>query len=154
MRYVTNIIAILVVVGIVIGVIQYRQRSSTYPFEDTFKQAYKNLGKTLRAKEKEVLVSIVPDRKEPLTFITKETALRELVPEVFANFSEEEWKYFWGIIYNPIAIKQGKKTVKTYRSRDEIESMLRDRYSQVLGYYDDTKWFALWKAAGVDWSQW
>ncbi|MEI8349245.1 MAG: hypothetical protein WCI77_03735 [Candidatus Omnitrophota bacterium] len=154
MRYVLNIIAILIVVAITIGIIQYRQHSSTYPFEGTFKQAYKNLGKTLRAKEKEVLVSVSPDRKRALTFITKETALRELVPELFGTFDEQEWEYFWGLLYDPMAIKKGKKPVKTYRSRDEIESVLRDRYSETLGYYDDAKWFALWKAAGVDWSQW
>lgn len=154
MRYIVNAIAIILVIAIVIGVIQYRKNSSTYPFEDSFKKAYKNFGKALQAKEEEIIVSFSPERKWPLTFITKETALRELVPEVFSTFSEQDWGYFWGIIYNPNIIRKGTKEVKVYHSREEVESILRDRYSEHLGYYTDDKWFALWKAAGIDWARW
>jgi hypothetical protein len=84
------------------------------------------------------------DRRRPITMIKKETLLREFIPEVFANFGEDDWKYFWDLIYKPVAKKDGLFKKKQLRTRDEIQQILMRMFPQPFTYMTGEHWRYFW----------
>jgi hypothetical protein len=151
LRYMVNALAIILVVLIVYSVIEFKKKNNTYPFEERIAGVYKEFLKFLRVEKTNLNIIAAPSRKIPLTFIQREEALRQLNPELFANFSEREWAKFWLLIYEPIQEKQGKYTVKRFRTREEVQNILREKYSSVFGYFKEGQWQELWAAAKISW---
>lgn len=151
LRYLVNILAIVLLAMIVYGVIEFKKKNDTYPFEAKVRGICREFSKFLNTEKTNINMSMAPQRRRPLTFIQREEALRQHTPDLFANFSELEWGKFWALIYEPIDEKQGKLTVRRYRTREEVESILREKYSQTLGYFKESQWQEVWAAAKVSW---
>jgi len=153
MKYLVNIIAIIVIALLIWGAIEFKKSNTYYSFQrglSNFSQRVKNF---INVKKHNIGMDISPPRKVPLTFIDKEAALQEYLPEVFQKFDAQEWKEFWALIYTPIEEKQGRFTVKRYRTREEVESVLKDRYPNPLAYFRENYWYELWSIADVSWER-
>jgi flavodoxin len=153
MRYIINIIAILIVGLLVFATIKFKQSSNSYPFEERLKKIGKVISKFMNVQKRNFDASTRPPRKAPLTSIDREEAMRQYVPYLFGNFTNKDWKDFWAIIYQPIDVKEGGLTVKHFRTRDEVQRVLADKYPDPFGYFQENHWYDFWKyIARIDWT--
>jgi hypothetical protein len=149
-NYLGNIIAIAVIVGVVFGVIHFKE-SQSYNY-----LSYKMGGMTqwvknfINVRKHNIGMEVTPTRQAPLTFIEREAALELWAPEIFGEFSERDWHFFWSLVYEPISVKEGGFTVKRYRDREEIENILCANFKN-LNYLKDPDWSELWGVARVSW---
>ncbi|MDP2923698.1 MAG: hypothetical protein Q8O30_08285 [Candidatus Omnitrophota bacterium] len=154
MRYVVNIIALFLVGLLVFAVIKFKEDSNSYPFEERIKKISKSVSKFIKAEKRNIDTSLTPPRRMPLTAIEREEAMRQYVPYVFGSFSDKDWKNFWALIYEPIDAKEGGFSVKRFRTKDEVERILADRYSDPFGYFQENHWFDFWQyVARVNWNE-
>jgi hypothetical protein len=150
MRYLGNLIAIIVVVLLVFGAIKFKQSAAYDSFRFQLNEISRFIQNFISVRKHNITMEIKPSRKTPLTFIQIESELAVWMPQVFEKFTEADWDYFWKLIYEPIKIKKGRFTVKGYRTREEVESILRYKYYD-LSFLNDATWSELWGVAKVSW---
>lgn len=149
-HYFGNIIAIVVVAGLVWGAIQFKENPSYYNARSKLQSITSEIKNFINVRKHNISMEMNPPRKAPLSFLEREGKLELWAEEIFGPFSEEDWHFFWSLIYEQISVKEGKYTVKRYRTRQEVESILRDEFS-ALSYLKDPEWSELWGVAGVGW---
>ena len=149
-QYFANFIAIGIIAGLIFGA-KYFKQSPTYEYM-RYKFAYwtQDIRGYIGAYKHNVDMLNDPPRKPPLTFLENEGALELWLPDVFGNFGEGDWEGFWALIYETIEVKEGRHMIKRYRTRQEVQSILRDRYYD-LSYLRQPDWNELWGAARVSW---
>ena len=86
-----------------------------------------------------------PQRRKPLIFAEREAELKAYFRQPFINFDKDDWRWFWGLIFEPIEEKKGNFKVKRYRSKDEIEDELRYEYSIPFKYFQSQHWQFFWE---------
>ena len=150
MRYIINVIAILVVAVVVSLVIYFKNNTTTYPFQGNVQRFLKETSKLITTKKKNISMDVAPSRKKKVTFIEKESILRQYIPWVFGEFSNADWQGFWGLIYDPIYDKDSKYGQKRYRTKDEIEGYLIERYSNPFSNFSSSQWHDFWNIVGVN----
>ena len=153
MKYIINIIAIVVIALLVFGAIEFKKSNAYYGLQRNIGNLTQTVKNYINVKKHNISMETAPPRQTPLTFIDKEAALEQYLPEVFASFSEQEWRSFWALVYVPIKEKQGKLTVKRYRTQEEVQSILKKRYSNPFSYFDSNYWYEFWSIADVSWEQ-
>ncbi|UCC95421.1 MAG: hypothetical protein JSW40_01395 [Candidatus Omnitrophota bacterium] len=153
MKYIVNIVAILLVVILVFAVIEFKDSSSYYALQKNFQRLLQPIQQFFKVKKHNISMEVSPERQPPLTFIEQEANLREFVPDVFGKFDERDWQQFWSLIYLPTTEKQGLLAVKRYRTKEEIEDYLRDRYPRPLSYFRGSDWDELWRWAKISWEE-
>jgi hypothetical protein len=152
LRYLVNILAIILVALVIYFVIEFKNKNDTFPFKERITGIYNEFLKFINIEKANMNISTTtPSRKIPLTFIRREEALRQFNPDLFANFSEREWGKFWALIYEPIDEKQGRFNVKRFRTRQEVENILTKRYPTILEYFKESQWQEVWTAAKISW---
>ena len=90
MKYIINVIVIILLVALVFWVIDYKQSSSrhfTYPF---FAKFVKQAKKYIAAKKHNVSLELAPTKRKKLK-IAAEHSLAEYFPELFKDFNFQEW---------------------------------------------------------------
>jgi hypothetical protein len=150
MRYIINVIAIFVVVVIISLAIYFKNNTTTYPFQAHVQKFFKETGKLLTAKKQNIKMDVSPARRKKVTLIDKEESLRQYVPWVFGEFSDSDWRGFWGLIYDPIYDEKSKYGQKRYRTKEEIESYLIEHYSNPFSSFGGTQWHDFWSIIGVN----
>jgi hypothetical protein len=150
MRYIINVIAILVVAIIVSLVIHFKNNATSYPFQGNVKKFLKEVSQLITTKKKNIKMDIAPSRKKKVTFIDKESILRQYIPWVFGEFNDSDWKRFWGLIYDPVSDTSSKYGQKRYHTRDEIEGYLIENYSNPFSNFSQTQWQDFWNIIGVN----
>ena len=148
MKYFGNIIAILVIVGLVYGIINFKDSPAYYNTQVIFMRLTSGMRGFINRRKHNIGMEMNPTRRPPLTFIEIESALGLWAPEIFGPLTDEDWKECWDLIYGQIDIKQGRFTVKGYRSRQEIQSYLRYKYRN-FSYLREPDWSELWGIARV-----
>lgn len=147
MKYVVNIICILLVVFLVFSIINLKNKvlTSDSPTVLKIKNLWQQVLVFFKIQKQNVSVEITPPKNRPLTMIEKETYLRMFAPDTFGKFSDEEWKEFWKIIYGPTEEKQGKFKLKRYKSKDEIEAELIQKYPNPFAFMRREHWKIFWQ---------
>lgn len=144
MKYFVNIAASLIVLVIVLAAISRVQTPTASPFGNGWKKFTEWTDAFFKAKKHNISMEVAPTRKPRLTFVEKEAQLRMFAPDLFGNFSENDWQKFWMIIYEPVKDKEGGFTVKRYRTKEEIEEILTTRYPDPFSYLKREHWAVFW----------
>ncbi|MCK9574091.1 MAG: hypothetical protein M0R20_06860 [Candidatus Omnitrophica bacterium] len=148
MKYAVNIIAIFVVVIIVIFAVNLRNNTDKLPFQYEIKKFFNEFSQMIKTRTANIGMEVSPSRRKKTTFIDKEAQLRQFIPDVFGKFSESDWRNFWSFIYDPVYDKKSKYGRKRYRSKEEIEGFLRDRFP-MFNYLDSGHWNYFWNVVDV-----
>jgi len=150
MRYIINVIAILVVAIIVSLVIYFKNNTTSYPFQKNVQRFLKETSQLITTKKKNINMDLAPSRKKKVTFIDKESTLRQYIPWVFGEFTASDWQRFWGLIYDPIYDTSSKYGQKRYRTKDEIEGYLIEHYSNPFSNFGASQWHDFWSIIGIN----
>lgn len=150
MRYIINVIAIFVVAIIILLLVHFKNNATTYPFQGNVQKFLKEVSQLITTKKKNISMDVSPSRRKRVTFIDKEETLRQYIPSVFGEFSDSDWKGFWGLIYDPIYDEKSKYGQKRYRTKEEIESYLIENYSDPFSSFGGTQWHDFWSIIGVN----
>ncbi|MDD5195033.1 MAG: hypothetical protein PHQ96_05095, partial [Candidatus Omnitrophica bacterium] len=145
MKYFVNILAALVVLLIILSAISRTQNPKDAPFGKGWKKFTQWAGDFLKAKEHNLSMEVSPTRHRKISFIEQEERMRLFAPDLFANFNENDWQEFWELIYKPVDDKQGGFTVKRYRSQEEIQEILIQRYPNPFSYLSKEYWRIFWQ---------
>jgi hypothetical protein len=84
-----------------------------------------------------------PERKRPIGLLERETELALYIGEPFKEFSRDDWREFWNIIYGGFAkVDSGKGLPNRMRqlTPDEIKYELSSRYPQPFSYFREQHW--------------
>ncbi|MCM8787791.1 MAG: hypothetical protein NC935_07075 [Candidatus Omnitrophica bacterium] len=144
MKYIVNIAAILIIVFLVFLLIHVKTSALDNKFGLKIKNFFQQIFTFFKIQKQNIGIEISPQKTRTLTFIEKETYLRMFAPATFGNFTDRDWQEFWSIIYEPIGDKQGKFTVKRYRTKDEIEAELINRYPNPFAFLRGEHWRMFW----------
>jgi len=145
MKYLINLVALIILAFIVIGIMKFKESDAYYELQHKTKGLTKEVGEFVAARKQSVAMEIDPERKRPLTFIDREEQLRMFVPTVFQGFTQDSWDNFWDYIYEPITDKSGKYPVKRQRNQEEIMSLLRNKYPKPFAEFREDQWFYFWQ---------
>jgi hypothetical protein len=149
MQYVVNGIAVLIVALIVFWAIQFSNSPVHGDIMHSVRHAFDGVGKFIDTKKRNIILETSPTRNAPVTFIAKESQLRNFLPTVFGKFSSEEWSQFWALFYAPVEEK-GAYGAKRYRTKEEIESYLKNTYYDPFSYFKDQHWQSFWSIIDID----
>ncbi len=142
MKYVWNVFAVLVVVGIFVLILQSRDSiffEIRYKTQYFFSTIFPQKSAALR---ENISTEFVPERKMPITFVDKEETLVQFLPTVFGKFESEDWRHFWNMLYQPLS--GGFFAKKQYRTKSEIKKYLLSKYSD-FSYFEDIHWRYFWE---------
>lgn len=141
MKYIGNIIAILVVVVIFLALLQLKKDENFNAFLDRIKLYFSEL---FRITKHNIKMEVSPKWKPKKLSIETESALINNFPEIFLDFTQKDWENFWKIIYQPKKEKQGWFEVMRYRTKEEIEEALKKNYPQFEDF-SEKKWRFFWE---------
>jgi len=148
MKYVINVIAIFVVVIIIVVAVNFRNNSDGLPFQYEVKKFFDEFSKMINTRAANIKLEWKPSRRKKTTFIDREERLKQFIPDVFGKFSDSDWRSFWSFIYDPVYDKKSKYGGRRYRTKEEIENFLRDRFP-TFGYLDAGHWQYFWSVVDV-----
>jgi hypothetical protein len=148
MKYLVNVIAIFVVVIIVILAVNLRNNTDKLPFQYEIKKFFSEFSRMMETRSANFKLELYPSRRKKITFIDREERLKQFIPELFGKFSESDWRNFWSFIYDPVYDKKSKYGRKRYRTKEEIERFLLDRFP-IFGYFDSGHWTYFWSVIDV-----
>jgi hypothetical protein len=143
MKYVVNVIAILVVVIIVVLAVNLRNNTDKLPFQYEIKKFFNEFSKMIETRTANIKMELKPSRRKKTTFIDREERLKQFIPDIFGKFSENDWRNFWSFIYDPVYDKKSRYGGKRYHSKEEIETLLRDRFP-IFNQLDAGHWQYFW----------
>jgi|TARA_B100000315_G_C14584071_1_gene591989 hypothetical protein len=145
MKYLVNVVALVLVVLIVIGIIKFKDSDSYYAWQKKTERATKGVSDFMAVRKNNMEMEMSPERQRPLTFIEKEEKLKMFVPTVFDSFTDKSWKDFWNFIYDPVQDDEGALAAKRYREKSEVESYLRYRYPKPFSNFREDHWHYFWE---------
>lgn len=135
-----------ILVVFILGVIQFKNSPDYDFFYQRIYNFFFQIRKNLEVIFENIKTISFPPRRPPYSFLEIQAKLEDFLPDIFADFSEEEWKEFWDLIYGTVEEDVGvwlKK--KRYRSIKEIEDYLKLHYSYPFMYFRKTHWDLFWK---------
>ncbi|MCF7907881.1 MAG: hypothetical protein K9L86_03260 [Candidatus Omnitrophica bacterium] len=151
MKYITNLIAIGVIAFLVFGAIKFKQTDAYSTARWHVSNFFKSTKNFVEAKKKNISEELKPSRQRPLTFMQIQGELQNWMPEVFLEqFGDSDWELMWNLVYIADKVDDGGFKVYRYKTREEVESILRYEYTD-LNYLKDNDWRELWSIAKVSW---
>ena len=146
MKYLINLIALAVLAGIVYGIIQFKDSDTFYAWKKSSERSMDKAARFIGGRTNTARAEMFPERKRPLTFIEREEQLRQYLPMVFKDFTQEDWNSFWSFIFDPVEKKgKGLFAEKHQRSREEIAAVLVDKYPNPFSRFREDHWFYFWQ---------
>lgn len=144
MKYILNILVIILLVFAVRGVIEFKKSSEYRSIKSKVNRSLDPIKEYVEVKKHNINIENNPGRKSPVTSIEKEERLKMLLPDVFGEFSRKDWKNFWSFIYKPVANKEEGISKKQFRSKEEIKSYLLSQYPSFSRFQSD-HWNYFWE---------
>ena len=151
MKYVTYALSLILIILMVVGGTVYKKSPSFLSFQERLEYAYQYITNYIGITKHNLSFDYDPVRRRPLSFLERETKIQSAFladREPYVDFSQEEWNDFWrnlwGLIFDPIAEKEGKFTVKRYRTIDEIEGYLIFTYPDPFERLSRQHWDYFW----------
>ena len=149
-HYFGNLVALILLAGLVYGAIKYKGSPLEGEVKVRFSGMTQGIQEFINVRKHNISMELDPPRKRPYSFLEREGKLELWAPDIFGEFSEQEWSFFWHLIYDQTDQRQNGHTVKRYYTRREVQNILRDNFSG-LSYLKDPEWSELWSVAGVAW---
>jgi len=144
MKYFKNLIGIAVVVGLVLGIINFHKIEKLGFLKSKADIWRESIKQKAGAFKHNLSFTFAPERRRPLSFLGREAKLSHLAKNVFGQFDPSQWNDFWNLIYDPIEEEQGNSMVKRYRTQEEIEVYLEYTYSNPFSYFKKEHWDYFW----------
>ncbi len=145
MRYGGTIVCLALVIVLVFAAIQFKKSPAYYSLQQRSENLLERVKHFIRVKKHNISTEFAAqERMKPLDAVHKETKLRSFLPDVFGEFTREDWKEFWALLYEPIEEEQGSLKVKRFRSKEEIEDELMYNYSTPFSYFQKRQWDYFW----------
>lgn len=137
-KVIALIIGLAIVAAAVFGLLQ----ASRHPKTDEARNTFRDKSDILLGN---LADSVSPLRKPPLTTIELEENLKSNLPVPFARFGQEDWDWFWNLLYARFTDDSGgwpkrKKQLTKY----EIQSTLADSY-QPFDRFTERQWNIFWQ---------
>ncbi|MBU2540594.1 MAG: hypothetical protein KJ593_01710 [Candidatus Omnitrophica bacterium] len=92
---------------------------------------------------------ISPLRKPPYSTLAPQATLAQMLPQAFAEFQEDDWRYFWELIYGVHETDDYGSNYTPKRKRqlsiEEIKETLSYDYPEVFGRFNGQMWEEFWK---------
>ena len=89
---------------------------------------------------------ISPQRRHPLTTIELEESLKVSLPVPFAEFNQEDWNWFWELLYGRFTVdSNGWPKRKRQSTRQEIQNILIDYYYRPFSSFRQRQWDIFWQ---------
>ncbi len=89
--------------------------------------------------------SVFPARRTPINTIEFETRLKLSFPVPFTSFRQNDWEWFWHLLFGNFAVDaDGWKGRRRQLTREEIEDTLKDSYPNPFAYFNQQQWNMLW----------
>lgn len=144
MKYFKNLIGIVVVIVLALGIVNFHKIKRLTSLRATVGSWFGATKQRVDVFKRNLSFTFAPERKPPLSFLSKEAKLSHLAKNVFGRFSPAQWDNFWNLIYDPIEEKQGNSMVKRYRTQEEVERYLEHNYSKPFFYFEKEHWDYFW----------
>jgi len=144
MKYLKNIIGIAVVVAVALFIINFHKIKETGFLTSQAGSWRASVDQKLEIYKHNFSFTFAPERKRPLSFLSREAKLIHLAKNVFGQFDPGEWNEFWNLIYDPVEEEQGDNLVKRYQTQEEIEYYLKYTYSNPFSYFQKEHWNYFW----------
>ncbi|MDP8289463.1 MAG: hypothetical protein P9M02_00615 [Candidatus Susulua stagnicola] len=144
MKYLKNIIGIAVVIVLALGIINFHKIKELSFLKNKANIWQESAKQKLGIYKHNLSFTFAPERKRPLSFLSREAKLVHLAKNVFGQFDPSEWDNFWNLIYDPIEEEQGQEMVKRYRTQGEIEHYLRYNNANPFSYFKKEHWSYFW----------
>lgn len=142
---ISTLITLLIIYVVIMSVIEFKKSPRYSNLENKVQQSVKYAKDFSEITQQNIGIDFDPPRKPPLSFLEKETKLGNFIPQIFNNFSLDDWQDFWAVIYNPIKEKKGSFTVKRYRTEKEIEEYFKSKYPDPFAKMQKEHWDYFWK---------
>lgn len=147
MKYFKNLIGIALVIILALAIINFHKIESLASLKATVGSWFGITKQRVDVFKHNLSFTFAPERKPPLSFLSREAKLAHLAKNVFGQFSPSQWDDFWSLLYDPIKEEQGDLMVKRYRTQDEIERYLKHNYSNPFRYFKKEHWDYFWSIA-------
>ena len=85
-----------------------------------------------------------PTRKRSDSTMQQEDKLKLFMPDIFQNYSKQDWDDFWKLIYGRRPVGNSWIKQRRYRSVREIQKALAYRYPEPFGYFQGQHWQYFW----------
>ena len=144
MKYIKNLIGIVVVIVLVLVIINFHKIDRLASLKATIGSWFGVTKQKVDVFKHNLSFTVNPQRRRPLSSISREAKLSHLAKNVFGQFEPYQWDEFWNLVYDPIKEKQGESMVKRYRTQEEIESYLKHSYSNPFSYFKKEHWDYFW----------
>jgi len=90
--------------------------------------------------------SIAPERTPPISTLDLEESLRTYVPTPFTRFTEDDWTWFWQLMYKRVEEDTDSwPRRKRQLAREEIQEILMNYYPRPFSSFKDQQWASFWK---------
>ncbi|MFA7676876.1 MAG: hypothetical protein WCY34_01765 [Candidatus Omnitrophota bacterium] len=150
MKYLSNLIAIVIIVGLVYAVVQFKQSDTYYNLRSKTDSFFRRADTFVKVRKNNISMEMAPSRKRHISMLEVQANLENWMPQVFGAFSDGDWQQLWDFIYQPISEKQGGFTIKRYHTRQEVESYLKNEYPD-LSLLRENDWAEVWGIAKISW---
>ncbi len=90
--------------------------------------------------------SVSPQRRHPLTTLELEESLKVSLPVPFVKFNQEDWDWFWQLMYGRFTIdSSGWPKRKGQLTKQEIQDSLAYCYPRPFGNFRQKQWNIFWQ---------
>ena len=145
MKYIVNILAIIILFAVILGIISFKQADSFQPLRDTVNQPINFVKDSLKALRYNILFDFLQKKEKSISMVKEESELMSLSPNSFGEFSRQDWDKFWEVIYQPVKEKKGNFSFKRYRTKEEIKKRFLELYEPAFFGFGSDDWKYFWK---------
>ena len=130
--------------GVILGVLIFAcLQAAKHPELEKIRTAFKD---KIRIGYNNLRDSMVTSRRRPLSTMELEEYLKSNLAVPFANFSQDDWEWFWQLLYAKVTDdSSGWPKRKVQRTRQEIQDILTDYYYQPFGFFKEEQWRIFWQ---------
>lgn len=144
MKYIKNLIGIATVIFLALAIINFHKTEKLSFLRSKINILREFTKAKVESFKQDTSFTFNPQRRRPLSFISRESELIHLAKDVFGQFTPSQWAEFWNLIYDPIEEKQESAKVKRYRTQEEIQSHLKYNYPNPFSYFNNEHWYYFW----------
>ncbi|MCK4912383.1 MAG: hypothetical protein KAS05_01530 [Candidatus Omnitrophica bacterium] len=144
MKYLKNIIGIAVIILLALAVINFHKIKELNFLKSNANVWRESVKQKIGIYKHNLSFTFAPERKRPLSFLSREAKLIHLAKNVFGQFDPGEWTELWNLIYDPVEEGQGDNLVKRYQTQEEIEYYLKYTYPNPFSYFQKEHWNYFW----------
>ena len=144
MRHIRTVISLAIIALIVVSLVYFKD-TTAYNYLQQFTSNFRQrVVQFISVKKHNFNIDFFPERRRPITLLDREAKLQQFLPNIFGEFSRQDWKEFWDFIYKPLEEKQGLSNVKRFREQDEIELYLKETHPTPFAYFKKEHWGHFW----------